>query len=69
MRKAISTLIDKQQNAIIARHVNNLSFNEIGRRMGVTEKTVIAHFKVAEKKMKKYYGICAQNKHLYDRIS
>ena len=60
MRKALSTLTDKQRNAIIARHVDSLSFNEIGRRMGVTGKTVIAHFKDAEKKIKKYY-----NKHRY----
>ena len=53
MRKALSTLTDKQRNVIIARHVDNLSFNEIGRRMGVTGKTVIAHFKAAEKKIKK----------------
>ena len=63
MRKALSTLTDKQRNVIIARHVDNLSFNEIGRRMGVTGKTVIAHFKAAEKKIKKYYGIGAKNKH------
>ena len=63
MRKALSTLTDKQRNVIIARHVDNLSFNEIGRRMGVTGKTVIAHFKAAEKKIKKYYGICDRNKH------
>lgn len=63
MRKALSTLTDKQRNIIIARHVDNLFFNEIGRRMGVTGKTVIAHFKAAEKKIKKYYGICAKNKH------
>lgn len=62
MRKALSTLTDKQRNVIIARHVDNLSFNEIGRRMGVTGKTVIAHFKAAEKKIKKYYGICVENK-------
>ena len=53
MRKALSTLTDKQRNVIIARHVDNLSFNQIGRRMGVTGKTVIAHFKAAEKKDKK----------------
>ena len=63
MRKALSTLTDKQLNVIIARHVDNLSFNEIGRRMGVTGKTVIAHFKAADKKIKKYYGIGAKNKH------
>ena len=63
MRKALSTLTDKQRNVIIARHVDNLSFNQIGRRMGVTGKTVIAHFKAAEKKIKKYYGIGAKNKH------
>ena len=63
MRKDLSTLTDKQRNVIIARHVDNLSFNEIGRRMGVTGKTVIAHFKAAEKKIKKYYGIGAKNKH------
>jgi len=63
MRKALSTLTDKQRNVIIARHVDNLSFNEIGRRMGVTGKTVIAHFKAADKKIKKYYGIGAKNKH------
>ncbi|MBQ8818485.1 MAG: sigma-70 family RNA polymerase sigma factor [Clostridia bacterium] len=63
MIKALSTLTDKQRNVIIARHVDNLSFNEIGRRMGVTGKTVIAHFKAAEKKIKKYYGICVKNKH------
>ena len=63
MRKALSTLTDKQRNVIIARHVDNLSFNEIGRRMGVTGKTVIAHFKAAEKKIKKYCGIGAKNKH------
>ena len=51
MRKALSTLTDKQRNVIIARHVDNLSFNEIGRRMGVTGKTVIAHFKAADKKV------------------
>ena len=63
MRKALSTLTKKQRTAIIARYVDNLSFNEIGRRMGVTGKTVIAHFKASEKKIKKYYGICAKNKH------
>ena len=51
MRKALSTLTEKQRRVIIARHVNNLSFNEIGRRMGVTGKTVIAHFKAADKKV------------------
>ena len=55
MRKALSTLTDKQRNVIITRHVDNLSFNEIGRRMGVTEKTIIDRFKAAEKKIKKYY--------------
>ena len=63
MRKALSTLTEKQRTVIIARHVNNLSFNEIGRRMGVTGKTVIAHFKAADKKIKKYYGIGDRNKH------
>ena len=63
MRKALSTLTEKQRTVIIARYVDNLSFNEIGRRMGVTGKTVIAHFKAAEKKIKKYYGIGAKNKH------
>ena len=63
MRKALSTLTEKQRTVIIARHVDNLFFNEIGRRMGVTGKTVIAHFKAAEKKIKKYYGICDRNKH------
>ena len=63
MRKALSTLTEKQRTVTIARHVDNLSFNEIGRRMGVTGKTVIAHFTAAEKKIKKYYGICDRNKH------
>ncbi len=63
MRKALSALTDKQRNVIIARHVDNLSFNEIGRKMGVTGKTVIAHFKAAEKKIKKYYGIGDRNKY------
>ena len=50
MRKALSTLTEKQRTVIIARYVDNLSFNEIRRRMGVTGKTVIAHFKAAEKR-------------------
>ena len=62
MRKALSTLTEKQRTVIIARYVDNLSFNEIRRRMGVTGKTVIAHFKAAEKKIKKYYGIGDRNK-------
>ncbi|MBQ8818484.1 MAG: sigma-70 family RNA polymerase sigma factor, partial [Clostridia bacterium] len=63
VRKFVVYLVLKQRNFIIARHVDNFSFNEIGRRMGVTGKTVIAHFKAAEKKIKKYYGICVKNKH------
>ena len=63
VRKALYALTEKQRTVIIARHVDNLSFNEIVRKMGVTGKTVIAHLKAAEKKIKKYCGICSKNKH------
>ena len=55
MRKALSSLTDKQYNIVIAHHIDGLSFREIARRMGVSKSTVIYHFEKAEKIIKSFF--------------
>ena len=43
MRKALSSLTDKQYNIVIAHHIDGLSFREIARRMGVSKRIGRAH--------------------------
>ena len=55
MRKALSSLTDKQYNIVIAHHIDGLSFREIARRMGVSKSTVIYYFEKAEKIIKSFF--------------
>ena len=55
MRKALSSLTDKQYNIVIAHHIDGLSLREIARRMGVSKSTVIYHFEKAEKIIKSFF--------------
>ena len=44
IRKALSSLTNKQYNVLIAHYINSLSFREIARRIDVNKSTVIHHF-------------------------
>lgn len=55
MRKALSTLTDKQYTIVMAHHIDGLSFREIARRMGVGKTTVLYHFHEAEKIIKSFF--------------
>ena len=55
MRKALSTLTDKQYAIVIAHHIDGLSFREIARRMGIGKTAVLYHFNAAEKIIKSFF--------------
>lgn len=55
MRKALETLTDKQFKAIWYVAVEELSYTQAGRLMGIRWDTVREYYKNAEKKIKKFY--------------
>ncbi|MBO5884158.1 MAG: sigma-70 family RNA polymerase sigma factor [Clostridia bacterium] len=55
MKKALETLTEIQYKILIAKCIDNISFREIGRRMGISKTTVSEHFYAAEEKIKKFF--------------
>ena len=55
LRAALETLTDLQYKVLWARHIDNLSFREIGRRLGISKTTVTEHFYAAEEKIKLFF--------------
>ena len=55
MRKALSSLTDKQFKAIWYVAVEGLTYVEAGKLMGIRWETVRQYYKKAEEKIKKYF--------------
>lgn len=55
MRKALSTLTDKQFKAIWYVAVDGLTYVETGKLMGIRWETARQYYKKAEEKIKKYF--------------
>ena len=55
MRKALSSLTDKQFKAIWYVAVEGLTYVETGKLMGIRWETVRQYYKKAEEKIKKYF--------------
>ena len=55
MRKALSTLTDKQFKALWYVAVDGLSYVETGKLMGIRWETVRQYYRMAENKIKKYF--------------
>ena len=56
MRKALSTLTDRQFKAIWYVAVDGLSYAKTGRLMGIRGETVREYYKRAVEKIKKYFS-------------
>lgn len=52
---ALRKLTDKQRRVVLLKIVEELSFREISRQMGLNKDTVIEHFNAALKKIKKNF--------------
>ena len=55
VKKAISFLSKRQREVIYFRFFKNLKYKEISKIMNITEDTAKEHYKIAKKKMKKYF--------------
>ena len=55
MRAALETLTERQYKILMARYIDDLSFREIGRKMGISKNTVSEHFYAAEEKIKIFF--------------
>lgn len=55
VKKAISFLSKRQKEVIYFRFFKNLKYKEISKIMNITEDTAKEHYKIAKKKMKKYF--------------